>query len=108
METNVFQRHSPREAHLAEEHKKTEVFDFLLERLEPRVVFVYGRSAVAHLQRLTGAQIEYGVFTTVRYHEVAFDLFAGHHLAYQWSYAEVEQLGRALQARYHLLSGESR
>jgi hypothetical protein len=99
LETNIFQHHSPREADLAVEHRTTEVFDFLLERLAPRVVFVYGRSAVAHLQRLTGARIAQGAFASVRYRGVAFEVLAGHHLAYQWSYAAIDQLGRVLQAR---------
>jgi hypothetical protein len=101
LETNVFHRRSWREADLAKEDRTTEVFDFLLTRLVPRVVFVHGRSAVKHLQRLTGAQIECGVFNPVRYQGVAFDLYAGHHLSYHWSYAKVQQLGRELRSRCH-------
>lgn len=99
LETNVFHHRSRREADLVDEYKQTDVFDFLLKRLAPRVVFVHGRSAVTHLQRLTDARIERGAFTPVRYQGVAFDVFAGHHLAYQWSYAKVEQLGRELRSR---------
>jgi hypothetical protein len=104
LETNIFQQYSPRESDLANEHRTTEVFDFLLERLAPRIVFVHGRSAIAHLVRLTGAQIARGAFTSVWYRGIAFDVYAGHHLAYQWSFAAVDQLGRTLRARCSLLT----
>ena len=98
LETNVFHHGSRREADLADEHKQTDVFDFLLEHLAPHVVFIYGRSAVNHLQRLTGARMEHGIFTPVRYQGLAFDVYAGHHLSYQWSYSKVDQLGRELHS----------
>ena len=102
LECNIFQHHSPREADLDGEHRTTEVFDFLLERLAPRIVFVHGGSAITHLQRLTGTRIAHGTFTPVRYQEVTFEVFAGHHLvssAGGWSYTKIDQLGRELRAR---------
>jgi hypothetical protein len=98
LETNVFHHRSRREADLAVEQRTTAVFDFLVKRLKPRVIFVHGRSARMHLQNLTGTLIGRGAFTAVDHQAMTFDVFAGHHLSL-WSYPDVEQLGRVLQAR---------
>jgi hypothetical protein len=102
LETNVFHHHSSCEADLIVQKRTTEVFDFLLRRLKPRVVFVYGKSAVKHLRRLTNAEIERGVFERAHYQGITFDVLAGNHLSRQWSYAGVEAFGREL--RDHCLS----
>jgi len=47
LETNVFHVPSARERQLPKADRRTGVFDFLLETLRPRVMFVHGRSAVA-------------------------------------------------------------
>ena len=97
--TTGCQAPAPREAGGARAKRTTAVFEFLLGRLAPRVVFVHGRSAVAEVARMTGARIGHATFTPARFAGVGFEVFAGHHLAYQWSYAAVDQLGGALRAR---------
>jgi hypothetical protein len=103
LETNIFQFPSRRESDLAASERDTRVFDFLLESVRPRVVFVHGRSAVKHLAQLTHTNLPHGQFTTVTYREVAFDAIAGHHLSYRWSYAKVDELGQVLTERYRSL-----
>jgi hypothetical protein len=94
-----FHHRSHREADLPVERRTTEVFDFLVKSLQPRVVFVHGRSAAMYLQDLAGTLIGRGAFAAVHHQGITFDVLAGHHLSYQWSYAAVEQLGRDLHAR---------
>jgi hypothetical protein len=99
LETNIFHRASKREAALPRTHQTTTVFDFLLKTLHPRVMFVHGGSAIKHLERLTNCSLPLSEFTTVQYQGYKFDVIAGHHLAYQWSYLAVNQLGYALKER---------
>ncbi len=99
LETNVFHRSSKRESALPREHQTTGVFDFLLKTLHPRVMFVYGDSAVKHLAKLTNCSLQLSKFTPVQYQGHKFDIIAGNHLAYQWSYDAVDQLGYALKER---------
>jgi len=99
LETNVFHARSRREAGLAKNERTTEVFDFLLDELKPRVLFVHGRSGIEHLQRRTGALLAPGTSTRVRYQGIIFDVIARHHLSYQCSYAEADQIGCALRDR---------
>ncbi len=99
LEANVFHLPSDREADLTEDRRSTVVFDYLLRALQPRVMFVHGRSAIEHLERLTHNTFKRGEFTPAQYLGLRFDVIAGHHLSYQWSYAAVEQLGLRLRER---------
>ena len=96
LETNVFHVPSARERQLPKADRRTGVFDFLLETLRPRVMFVHGRSAVAVCEERFGKPLSRKEFVRVSYAGATFDALAGHHLAYQWSYDRVEQLGRRL------------
>jgi hypothetical protein len=99
LETNIFPHHSPREHDLPHHLKRTDVFDFLLATLKPRILFVHGRSAVAHIKHLTGTELERGRFVSVRYQDVPVEVISGHHLSYQWSFAKVEALAGELRRK---------
>ena len=99
LETNVFHHRSRREADLASAQKQTTVFELLLETLKPRVVFVHGKSAVTHVERMTGAKTKHRDFVSASWRGATFELITGHHLAYQWSYQDVETLGRRIKER---------
>ncbi len=99
LETNIWPYYSRRASDLPKEKRITKVFEFLLERLKPRIVFVHGKPAIKHLEKLTLSKINRDVFTPVCYNGIAFDVWARHHLSFQCSYAEVEELGRKLKDR---------
>ncbi|MBM5574928.1 hypothetical protein [Deefgea sp. CFH1-16] len=99
LETNIFPFASPRESDLDASLRNTRVFDFLLKSIRPQVMFVHGATAIEHLVKLTGSNLPKGQFTTVTYLGNTFEIFAGNHLSYQWSYAEVDDLGRILADR---------
>lgn len=104
LETNIYSSHSRREADLPRDSRRTEVFDFLLYTIHPKLAFVHGKSAVSHLSALVGRDLRLGEFTPVKYRGVDFEVIAGHHLSYRWSYAKVEELAKLLHTR---LSRES-
>jgi hypothetical protein len=99
LETNVYPTPSAREVHLAKSDHDSRVFDYLLECLRPSVLFVHGNTAVKHVSRLVGEELPLGEFVRVSYRGESFDVIAGYHLSYQWSYAKVEKLGRELGDR---------
>ena len=99
LETNVFHFHSKREAILPKSHRTTAVFDFLLKTVKPRIMFVYGRSAVRHVEQLLNVSLTLGEFASVQHGDRTFEVRAGHHLAYQWSFDAVDKLGHELRER---------
>jgi hypothetical protein len=99
LETNVFTSFARRENKLAETERTTDVFEFLMDCLNPRVMFVHGRTAIQSLERLVNARIlKHGKFVRVQHRRAAFDVIAGRHLCL-WSYARVQELGEALRER---------
>jgi hypothetical protein len=81
LETNVFP--FPRVARSRLTSTDTRMFDLLLETIRPRVLFVYGKDAVEHLEKLTGANLMLGKFTPVQYQGVKLDVISGRHLSGQ-------------------------
>lgn len=101
LETNIIHHYSARERDLPKElRKRTEVFNYLIETLKPKILLVHGRSAVRHLQDLTSTSFERGKFTPVRYtNDVVFDVISHYHLSYQLSFEKVDELGEKLRRR---------
>ena len=72
LETNVFPYYSRREHELDRGLRQTGVFEFLLNEIRPRVVFVHGKSAVLHVAGLTKAKLPMGRFVPpVRHTQVS-------------------------------------
>lgn len=113
LETNIYTAVSPDEGSLTREQCSTEVFDFLLKTVRPRIVFAHGKSVVNHLNdlnELTGSEIPFhklneadcplDLFTKVKFDGFTFDVVAGPHLSRGWSYHRVEALGEVLADRH--------
>jgi hypothetical protein len=99
VETNIFPFPSRRESELPASKRDSRVFEFLLEAIRPRVVFVHGRTAIKHLVTQTRVDLPLGKFTKVKYRGAVFDVIAGYHLSYQWSFVKVKNLARLLVER---------
>ena len=52
LETNIYAKASEKYADLAERHRLTAPFDFLVERIKPAVIVAHGNDAISHLARL--------------------------------------------------------
>lgn len=104
LETNIFPFPSPRESDLDTSLRDPRVFNFLLETIGPKIVFVHGKTAIEHLAKLTKADLPKDQFTTVTYRGNTFDIFAGNHLSYHWSFSKVNDLGEILKDRCQLIN----
>lgn len=110
LETNIFTHLSLTEKGVLD--RDTRVFDFLLKMVRPGVMFVHGKSGVEHLRKLTNSTIPFqklnklncplDQYDKVKFDGFTFDVIAGPHLAYGWSYDRVEALGKSLADRYKL------
>jgi len=101
LETNIFCVWSDRMSELAEEHRSTIVFDFLLTSIKPRVIFVHGRRAISHMERITGSALPLNQFRTVQVGNRETSVFPTHHLSYQLSRAGCRRLAERIR-RYVL------
>ncbi len=97
IEANLYSQCSDRLSDLAQTHQDTEVFEYLLQALQPRLVFAYGNRVVKHLERLTSKELPKNKFTRVSLYTNPTTIFAHRHLSYQLSKDDCHRLGRRLR-----------
>jgi hypothetical protein len=107
LELNLYHRHSASEADLPDQHRDTELFEFMLNTVRPRLLFVHGRTPREHLERMLGKHLKADDFTTTTYRGDAIDIFvAKKHLAYvAGGEAYVREVGRRIRQRLQKLTG---
>jgi hypothetical protein len=110
LELNLYHQFSASEASLAADHKSTELFEYMLDAVRPRLLFVHGRAPREHLERLLGTQLKTNDFTTKTHRGQAIDIFvATKHLAYvAGGEAYVREVGGRIKRRLQEISGGSR
>jgi hypothetical protein len=67
IELNLYDRYSPRLSDLAQELRRTEVLDYMLEVARPRLILVHGDDPAKYLSQLFGTTLVKDAFTPVRY-----------------------------------------
>ena len=83
LELNLYHHYSPNEASLAQEHQNTELFDFVLNAVQPRVLIVHGNTPARHLGRVLGVTLAKDEFTAATYLSTPVEVFfAQRHFAY--------------------------
>ena len=102
LETNLHAAWSARLADLPRERRSTAVFDFLLEAIKPRLLFVHGGEAVSYVERRAGCSVPLNQFQRIRLAGRETYVYGRHHLSYQLSNAECRNIGDRL--RDHLLA----
>jgi hypothetical protein len=97
LETNIYCHFSRNEKALSAKFRDTAVFDYLLETIRPKVLFVHGAEGIRHMERLTGLSLFRDRFITVKLRGRRMWMVVGRHLSRGWSYAKVDDLGKQLR-----------
>jgi len=74
IELNLYDRFSPRAADLSRDLKRTDVLDYMLEAVRPRLILVHGDDPAEYLSQLFGTRLIKDRFTPVRYRGVQLDV----------------------------------
>jgi hypothetical protein len=74
IELNLYDRFSPRLSGLAKELRRTDVLDFVLECVRPRLILVHGDDPAAYLAELFGTRLVKDAFTPVRYRSLQVEV----------------------------------
>lgn len=106
LETNVYTPATRRYRDLTAEGRSTDVFDFLLNELQPGVIFVHGNDAIDCIGSLTGTALELqrslqasSEFVRVQLFYGDVDVLPSPHLSRKWSKDACRGLGRRLAER---------
>jgi hypothetical protein len=97
LDTNVFATPTDAESDLAPAMRRTETFEFVLDAVRPAALLAHGKEAEKHLRQLLGAELPRDGFAPVRTPWGSVKMMAVRHLSRGWSYAQAEELGRALR-----------
>ena len=57
LETNLFVKATPTANELTNEDKESSVFEFLLDTIKPKIIFIHGNEAIEYFQNLYGINI---------------------------------------------------
>jgi hypothetical protein len=100
LETNLFPSSSKRLAELPSQHRTPQVFNFLLQTIKPRMLFVHGREARNHMEHLGGRSLALNELTKIRLAGGSVYVYARHHLSFQLSKAACRALGERLREAF--------
>jgi len=100
LETNIYPFSSDREADLAPEYRKTELFEFLVNTIKPKLILGHGASVRRELSKMYSLKLERGKYIPVENNEWELDIVAEHHFSYQWSKQGIEELAQKIKQRY--------
>lgn len=107
LETNLYPFPSRRYTELLIEHANSDVFDFLVNAIRPRVMFVVGADTIAHVcSRADIPQIPKDErFTCLTWSGVAMEVMADNHFSHpgSWSNAKVDRIAAALRTRCQVM-----
>jgi uracil-DNA glycosylase len=95
LETNIYPYAKPRARDLTAEEKRTDVFEFLLHTIKPRVVLAHGDEAKKFFSE-RGITLMEDRLKTINLDGLRIKLLPRKHLSYQTSYKEARKIGRAL------------
>ncbi len=95
LDTNVYSCWSPRAKYLTAEEKKTDVFEYLLHSIRPRIVLAHGDEAKQFFRK-RGITLMEDRLRPINLDGLKIELLSRRHLSYQTSYAEARKIGRAL------------
>lgn len=93
LETNLYATATARASQLEKEEQSTRIFEFLLETIQPRIIYLYGSEPFEYFSW----QIKGLKQNEIRVAELAYgkvSLYATRHLSYQTSYIQVSELAR--------------
>lgn len=100
LELNLWPYSSRSEAVLAPHLRNTEVFNYLLSLVQPKLLFVFGNTPIKALATALGiASLPKNQFTSCVYQGNTLQVFATSHLSRGWSMQRVTELGQQLKAR---------
>jgi|JI8StandDraft_1071087.scaffolds.fasta_scaffold160418_2 hypothetical protein len=99
IELNLYDRFSPRAADLPRDLKRTEVLDYMLEAVQPRLVLVHGDDPANYLSQALGARLTKDCFSSVRYRGIELDVFQAKSHFMKVSKDYVRQLASAFVLR---------
>jgi hypothetical protein len=99
LETNICSTPTKKMAHLVQSKRTTEIFEFLLHRLKPKLVYAHSNEPIKYFQQFTDKDFYSGTPQTIGLAGNEFLLVATPGPLFSMGYSEANRLGQTL-AKY--------
>lgn len=96
LETNLFSRPSSDEKSLAKENRVTDIFDFLVQTIQPKAILLHGKEAKEYFEKCIGEKLSSERFMPIEYQGSVINLMAVSHFSRGWSLKNSVALGKQL------------
>ena len=100
LETNIYPFASSREADLDSKYKKTELFEYLVNTIKPKLILGHGATVRKELSKLYGIKLKRGEYASVKNSEWKLDILTEHHFSYQWSKDGIGEFATSIKDSY--------
>ncbi|MCR8666215.1 hypothetical protein NO995_00830 [Aestuariibaculum sp. M13] len=98
LETNLFVKATPSAYELQSEDRESSIFEYLLETIKPKILFIHGNEVLEYFEKLYGVKIEKGKIETIEILGTKTNILAMHHLSRGWSKKKSIELGELLKS----------
>ncbi|MFZ3193034.1 MAG: hypothetical protein WA154_07495 [Moraxellaceae bacterium] len=96
LETNIFDHPSANKKQLLKAQQDTQIFDFLLHSVQPRIVISHGKDANQYLATRYQQQVNQDHWVELTHQGQTFCWYATSHLSRGWSYEKLDALGQQI------------
>ena len=98
LETNLFVKATPTADELKSEDRKSSVFEYILETIKPKILFIHGNEVIEYFEKLYGIKIKKGKVNTYEILGTKTNILAMNHLSRGWSKQKSIELGKLLKS----------
>lgn len=101
LETNLYTKATARAKELQNIDKNTEILDFLIQTIKPKLLVTHGKDVKKAMNIKIGKKLDLSKekFTEVILHDIKLDVFPIQHLSYQFSKEKAENLSQIIIER---------
>lgn len=96
LETNIFDHPSANKKQLLKTQQDTQIFDFLLHSVQPKIVISHGKDANQYLANRYQQQANPDDWVELTHQGQTFCWYATSHLSRGWSYEKLDALGQQI------------
>ncbi len=96
LETNLYTKQTANASLLEETDKKTEIFEFLINEIKPKIVVLHGKSVKDFFRKNYDDRISDDDFTEINITNFRTLAYSTKHLSRRWSFEKLEELGKRI------------
>lgn len=104
LETYLHSSITPKKAMLSDTQRSTEVFDWLVQTVQPKLIVTQNSNVSKYFERMTGQILERNAFNTVNYRDHLCIILPISHLSKKWTFSEVANLRESILTLLSLIA----